>query len=198
MTRDTGIRSLLQGVVDPDEIKEQEKAKAAIMQRLNVTDTPTVLPAAVDRLSDINSITFKPDFFKTPLSKKEIEEKKFKAHMEKEYGDEAIKRDVLKEIYHNKKAGKDPYHNMSQSSIMVAEIVKDRAQEQLKKINSKDVSIQQQVINYSPHKVKPIVNGPAKNQKKFRGLKGGITVDAEHPDGLKINLTAGLKNLQMF
>jgi len=187
MTRDTGIRSLLQGVVDPDEIREQEKAKAAIMQRLNVTDTPTVLPAAVDRLSDINSITFKPDFFKTPLSKKEIEEKKFKDHMEKEYGDEAIKRDVLKEIYKNKKAGKDPYHNMSQSSIMVAEIVKDRAQEQLKKIKSKDVSIQQQVINYSPHKVKPIVNGPAKNQKKFRGLKGGITVDAEHPDGFRIN-----------
>ena len=180
MTRDTGIRSLLQGVVDPDEIKEQEKAKAAIMQRLNVTDTPTVLPAAVDRLTDLsNSIIFKPDFFKTPPSKKEIEEKKFKAHMEKEYGDEAIKKDVLKQVYQNKKAGKAPYENMSTSSIIVAETVKDAAKAKLAKL--KGPSIEQQVINYSPVKVQP------KNQKKFRGLKGGITVDSEHPDGFRIN-----------
>ncbi|MDC3208005.1 hypothetical protein OA967_01755, partial [Candidatus Pelagibacter sp.] len=47
--------------------------------------------------------------------------------------------------------------------------------------------IQQQVINYSPNKIKPIVKGPAKNQKNFRGLRGGITVDADHPDGFRIN-----------
>ena len=45
----------------------------------------------------------------------------------------------------------------------------------------KGPSIEQQVINYSPVKV------PPKNQKNFRGLKGGITVDAEHPDGFRIN-----------
>ena len=37
------------------------------------------------------------------------------------------------------------------------------------------------------NQLKPIVKGPAKNQKNFRGLRGGITVDAEHPDGFRIN-----------
>ena len=63
MTRDTGIRSLLLPVVDPEDERKQAEAKAAVMQRLNVTDTPSTLPAAVDRLTDLsNSIIFKPSW----------------------------------------------------------------------------------------------------------------------------------------
>ena len=160
MTRDTGIRSLLAPVVDPDDVRKQAEAKAAVMKRLNVTDTPTTLPAAVDRISDISSsLIFKPDFFKPTETKKqsneEIKKEKFDRYMDKEYGHEAIKKDVLKQVYQNKKAGKAPYENMSTSSIIVAETVKDAAKAELARLK-----------------------GPAKNKKILP-----IEVDPTHPDG---------------
>jgi len=157
MTRDTGIRSLLLPVVDPEDERKQAEAKAAVMQRLNVTDTPSTLPAAVDRLTDLsNSIIFKPSFYEPTIKKKEeIKKEKFDRYMDKEYGHEAIKKHVLKEVYQNKKAGRAPYENMSTSSIIVAETVKDAAKAELAKLK-----------------------GPPKNKKILP-----IEVDPSHPDG---------------
>jgi hypothetical protein len=157
MTRDTGIRSLLLPVVDPDDERMQAEAKAAVMQRLNITDTPTTLPAAVDRLTDLsNSIIFKPSFYEPTIKKKEeIKKEKFDRYMDKEYGHEAIKKHVLKEVYQNKKAGRAPYENMSTSSIIVAETVKDAAKAEIAKLK-----------------------GPPKNKKILP-----IEVDPSHPDG---------------
>ena len=66
MTRDKGIRSLLPPVVDPKEEQLQAEAKAAVMKRLNVSDTP--LPSAADSLTEFDNgtphITFNPDFYK--------------------------------------------------------------------------------------------------------------------------------------
>ena len=157
MTRDTGIRSLLLPVDDPEDERMQAEAKAAVMQRLNVTDTPSTLPAAVDRLTDLsNSIIFKPSFYEPTIKKKEeIKKEKFDRYMDKEYGHEAIKKHVLKEVYQNKKAGRAPYENMSTSSIIVAETVKDAAKAELAKLK-----------------------GPPKNKKILP-----IEVDPSHPDG---------------
>ena len=197
MTKDTGITSLYPSVADPEEERLQAEAKAAVMKRLNVSDTPTPLQSAADRLSEFDSgtthITFKPDFYKTTKTKKELEKEKFKKYMEKEYGDEAIKKDVLKKVQKNKQAGKGPYEGMSTANIIVAEDVKDKAKAKLAALKNfgieesstkvagypKEPSIQQQVINYSPTKV------PQKN-KKILPIKGGVTVDPKHPDGFRL------------
>ena len=175
-----GITSLIPADKMEDELQLEREAKAAVAKRLNIPSLD--LPAARNELpsmAPMPTITFKSDFLQPMKSKEEIKKEKFDRYMDKEYGHEAIKKDVLKQVYQNKKAGKAPYENMSTSSIIVAETVKDAAKAKLAKL--KGPSIEQQVINYSPVKV------PPKNQKNFRGLKGGITVDAEHPDGFRIN-----------
>ena len=170
-----GIRSLIP-VETVDEYNEKMDARSAVMKRINATPTP--LPAA--RIAEQPLVSFTPEFYKNPepkLSKEEVEKKKFDRHMEKEYGHDAIKKDILKQIYQNKKAGKDPYHDMSQSTIMVAEIIKDKAQNELKKFKAKEnPSIMQQAINYSPKKI------PLKVQQKMKKILP-INVDPDHPDG---------------
>jgi len=84
-------------------------------------------------------------------TKQEIKKEEFDRYMDKEYGQEAIKKDILKQIYQNKKNKKDPYDGMSTSSIMVAEIIKDKAKSQLAAM--KEPSIARQMINYSPNKI---------------------------------------------
>ena len=168
-----GITSLIPSDKMEDELQMEREARAAVAKRLNLPSLD--LPAARNELPSMPTITFKSDFLQPIKSKEEIKKEKFDRYMDKEYGHEAIKKDVLKQVYQNKKAGKAPYENMSTSSIIVAETVKDAAKAKLAKL--KGPSIEQQVINYSPVKVQP------KNQKNFRGLKGGITVDSEHPDG---------------
>ena len=84
-------------------------------------------------------------------TKQEIKKEEFDRYMDKEYGQEAIKKDILKQIYQNKKNKKDPYDGMSTSSIMVAEIIKDKAKSQLAAM--KKPSIAKQVVNYSPNKI---------------------------------------------
>jgi len=172
-----GITSLIPADKMEDELQMEREARAAVAKRLNLPSLD--LPAARNELPSMPTITFKSDFLQPVKSKEEVKKEKFDRYMDKEYGHEAIKKDVLKQVYQNKKAGKAPYENMSTSSIIVAETVKDAAKAKLAKL--KGPSIEQQVINYSPVKVQP------KNQKKFRGLKGGITVDTEHPDGFRIN-----------
>tara|TARA_R110000851_G_scaffold93906_3_gene204479 strand:+ start:743 stop:1540 length:798 start_codon:yes stop_codon:yes gene_type:complete len=172
-----GITSLIPSDKMEDELQMEREARAAVAKRLNLPSLD--LPAARNELPSMPTITFKSDFLQPVKSKEEVKKEKFDRYMDKEYGHEAIKKDVLKQVYQNKKAGKAPYENMSTSSIIVAETVKDAAKAKLAKL--KGPSIEQQVINYSPVKVQP------KNQKKFRGLKGGITVDSEHPDGFRIN-----------
>tara|TARA_R110001599_G_scaffold45221_1_gene133893 strand:- start:27 stop:824 length:798 start_codon:yes stop_codon:yes gene_type:complete len=172
-----GITSLIPSDKMEDELQMEREARAAVAKRLNLPSLD--LPAARNELPSMPTITFKSDFLQPVKSKEEVKKEKFDRYMDKEYGHEAIKKDVLKQVYQNKKAGKAPYENMSTSSIIVAETVRDAAKAKLAKL--KGPSIEQQVINYSPVKVQP------KNQKKFRGLKGGITVDSEHPDGFRIN-----------
>ena len=172
-----GITSLIPSDKMEDELQMEREARAAVAKRLNLPSLD--LPAARNELPSMPTITFKSDFLQPVKSKEEVKKEKFDRYMDKEYGHEAIKKDVLKQVYQNKKAGRAPYENMSTSSIIVAETVRDAAKAKLAKL--KGPSIEQQVINYSPVKVQP------KNQKKFRGLKGGITVDSEHPDGFRIN-----------
>jgi len=72
-----GIRSLIP-VETNEDIREQAKAKAAVMKRINATQTP--LPAA--RIADQPLVNFTPEFYKNPepkLSKEEVELKKFRA-----------------------------------------------------------------------------------------------------------------------
>ena len=167
-----GIRSLIGADKFPDEIQEEQKAKAEIARRLGVPSLDLQAARTEEVKPDLTNLTFKPDFFTNVKSKKQLEDEKYKRDFERDYGDAAIKKDVLKKVNANKRAGKEAYEGMSTSAIIIAE---------------HEPSIQQQVINYSPNKIKPIVKGPTKNQKNFRGLKGGITVDADHPDGFRIN-----------
>ena len=93
-------------------------------------------------------------------TKQEIKKEEFDRYMDKEYGHEAIKKDILKQIYQNKKNKKDPYDGMSTASIMVAEIIKDKAKSQLAAMKEPSIarqvrepSIARQVINYIPNKI---------------------------------------------
>jgi hypothetical protein len=80
MKNNSGIFSLLPPVPeDASEIREREKARADVMQRINV-QTPALHAAGIDQ----STISFKPEFYKSPesvLSKKEIEDKKFADHI---------------------------------------------------------------------------------------------------------------------
>ena len=65
MTKDSGIRSLLPGVTDPEEDQLQAEAKAAVMQRLDIQ--PQVLPAAmnerIDNLTNVNLNLYFKEYF---------------------------------------------------------------------------------------------------------------------------------------
>ena len=80
MKNNSGIFSLLPPVPeDASEIRDREKARADVMQRINV-QTPALHAAGIDQ----STISFKPEFYKSPepvLSKKEIEDKKFADHI---------------------------------------------------------------------------------------------------------------------
>jgi len=170
MTKDSGIRSLLPGVTDPEEDQLQAEAKAAVMQRLDIQ--PQVLPAAmnerIDNLTNVGgSVSFTPEFYKTQPTKKELADKKYKEDFEKEYGRDAIKKRVLQKIQKNKRAGKLEYDDFATHDIIIAETIKDEAKEKLAAQSAKTDSLMQQVIKYSPNKVVNL-NGPPKNQKKFR------------------------------
>ena len=193
MTKDSGIRSLLPGVTDPEEDQLQAEAKAAVMQRLDIQ--PQVLPAAmnerIDNLTNVgSSVSFTPEFYKTQPTKKELADKKYKDDFEKEYGRDAIKKRVLQKIQKNKRAGKLEYDDFATHDIIIAETIKDEAKEKLAAQSAKTDSLMQQVIKYSPNKVVNL-NGPPKNQKKFapkvgpNGLKGQLMVDPKHPDGFR-------------
>ncbi len=80
MKNNSGIFSLLPPLPeDASEIRKREKARAHVMQRINV-QTPALHAAGIDQ----STISFKPEFYKSPepvLSKKEIEDKKFADHI---------------------------------------------------------------------------------------------------------------------
>jgi len=78
MKNNSGIFSLLPPLPeDALEIRDREKARADVMQRINV-QTPALNAAEIDQ----STISFKPEFYKSPesvLSK--IEDKKFADHI---------------------------------------------------------------------------------------------------------------------
>jgi|TARA_R110001592_G_scaffold2607_3_gene15074 hypothetical protein len=192
-----GIRSLLPPIDDPEEIREQAKARAAVMDRINAT--PPVLHAAPDTVVIDNPITFKPSFFErsTPLTKKEIEDKKFKKMMEDEYGEKALEKDVRVKIYKNKKAGKGEYEDFATHDIIIAENMRDRARSQIKAQAKQTDDLMVKAIRNSSTPVKGYVGGATpinvtqKNKKnlppskKSNGLDGRIMVDPMHPDGFR-------------
>lgn len=189
MTKPSGLMSLLPPIKDPVEDEEQAKAHAIVMQRINAT--PVILPAARKEPIE-NFISFKPSFYEpTPTikNKEEIKKEKFDRYMDKEYGHEAIKKHVLKEVYQNKKAGRAPYENMSTSSIIVAETIKDKAKASLRKQAAQTDGMMEQIIRTSPTPVKGYVAGAtpngglAKNKKKFTA--NNMMVDPKHPDGFR-------------
>ena len=147
MSNNSGIFSLYPPAADDEnEIREQAKAKAAVMKILNVPNTTLqAAPIAADILqADTDYRTIKSDLYKTPepvMTKKEREDKKFSEHMEREYGDKTIKQGVLKKIYQNKKAGKDRYHNFSDNDIYLAENIKDEAKKHFQQKNKKILPI---------------------------------------------------------
>ena len=155
MTDKKGIRSLFAIDVLPEEQEAQDRAKETIMQRLNVK--PNELQAAEDRyITPLPEIKFEPTFYQPTKTKEQLEEEKFKRDFEKEYGDEAIKKDILKKINANKRSGKRDYEGFSSSDMIVAEDIREKARAKLKHLQpKKDPTIQQQVINYSPKKVQP-------------------------------------------
>jgi len=66
--------------------------------------------------------------------KKQLEEKKFDEHMEREYGPKAMSKYMRAKENKNRMAGKAPYENFSTSDIIVAEDIKEKAKKQLKSI----------------------------------------------------------------
>ena len=70
---------------------------------------------------------------------KSKEEKEFKQHMEKEYGEAAMNKRMLQKIYKNKKAGKEDYEDFQSYEIVSAEIMRDEAKEKLKKHKPQDM-----------------------------------------------------------
>lgn len=157
MKKDLGIRSLLPPFQTDDEIAAQEASKAAIEKRLGTTTPKPIIINTIDR-----NISFTPDFYKPLKSKKQLEDEKFKRDFEKEYGDKAIKKNVFKKIINNKRAGKAAYENMTTNEVIIAE---------------SEPSIQKQVINYSPNKLK--------NKNAANKLNGQVMVDPNHPDGFR-------------
>ena len=67
------------------------------------------------------------------------EEKEFKQHMEKEYGQAAMNKRMLQKIYKNKKAGKEDYEDFQSYEIVSAEVMRDEAKEKLKKHKPQDM-----------------------------------------------------------
>ena len=151
----SGIRSLFAIDNLPEEVEEQNKARAEVMARLNVKPE-TTLQAAGKEL-DLPKINF--DNLK-PAAAAPIKEDP--------YSDAAIKKDVQNKIAKNRAKGRDRYAGMSKNDVVIAEIMKDEAEEKLKN------------MGYN----KKTVTGPAKNKKNF--LRGSIVVDQNHPDGFRL------------
>ena len=114
-----GIRSLIAIDNMPEEIAEQNKARAEVMARLNVKPENT-LPAAGKEL-DMPKINF--DVLK-PAAAAPVKEDP--------YSDAAIKKDVQNKIAKNRAKGRDRYAGMSKNDVVIAEIMKDEAEVKLK------------------------------------------------------------------
>ena len=154
-----GIRSLIAIDNMPEEIAEQNKARAEVMARLNVKPENT-LPAAGKEL-DMPKINF--DVLK-PAAAAPVKEDP--------YSDAAIKKDVQNKIAKNRAKGRDRYAGMSQNDVIIAEIMKDEAETKLKN------------MGYEKKPFTKIANNLGKNKKKF--LRGSIMVDQNHPDGFRL------------
>ena len=187
--RDKGIRAVIPGIVFPEEEaqdqKEKQAAKDYIRQKLGA---PLELQAAEDRyITPIPETKFESTFYQPTKTKEQLKEEKFKKDFEKEYGHEAIKKDILKNINANKRAGKRDYEGFSSSDIIVAEDIKEKARAKLKHIHSNRLAEKETPREtwdrLEKEQKKP--TGYPKNKKNF--LKGGITVDPNHPDGFRIN-----------
>mgnify|MGYP003150908185 CR=1 FL=1 len=76
------------------------------------------------------------------------EEKKFNAEFEKEYGTETIKREMRAKENKNIKEGKRPYENFSDNDILVAEIAKDEAKEELAAMKTEPKIVESSYIAY--------------------------------------------------
>jgi len=135
MNNNVGLRSLIPVTTD-DDIREQLEARAAVEKMVGAV-TPALEAARSEQLkadSYTPLVNFTLDFYqtKTPLTKKEIEDKKFKKMMEDEYGEKALEKDVRAKIYKNKKAGKGEYEDFARHNIIIAENMRDRARKQIK------------------------------------------------------------------
>ena len=198
MSNNSGIFSLYPPAADDEnEIREQAKAKAAVMKILNVPNTTLqAAPIAADILqADVDYRTIKSDLYKTPepvMTKKQREDKKFSEHMEKEYGDKTIEAGIRGKIQKNKRLGRAPYEGFATHDMIIAENMSDRAKRQIKAAAGKTDSIMEQVKKYSPNKIMDL-NSQPKNKKNFakpvsknsNGLDGRMMVDPKHPDGFR-------------
>ena len=173
MIKDQGLASLFPGVRDEEEEQLQAQAKEAVMKRLNVQ--PTTLQAAPIEdviIPDGGHISFTPKFYENTKTPKQIEKEKFKKDFEKEYGDGAIKKDILGKVQANRKAGKRDYENFTTSQIIVADDIATKAKGQL---------------NVMQKNKKNIVNKPAAGS-------GHVMVDPSHPDGFRFTDAKDLYN----
>ena len=76
------------------------------------------------------------------------EEKKFNKEFEKEYGTETIKREMRAKENKNIKEGRRPYENFSDNDILVAEIAKDEAKEELAAMKTEPKIVESSYIAY--------------------------------------------------
>ena len=115
----SGIRSLFAIDNLPEEVEEQNKARAEVMARLNVKPDNTLQAAGTPLdLPKINFDNLKPAAA-APIK-------------EDPYSDAAIKKDVQNKIAKNRAKGRDRYAGMSKNDVVIAEIMKDEAEEKLK------------------------------------------------------------------
>ena len=76
------------------------------------------------------------------------EELKFNKEFEKEYGTETIKREMRAKENKNIKEGRRPYENFSDNDILVAEMTKDEAKEELAAMKTEPKIVESSYINY--------------------------------------------------
>ena len=154
MTDKKGIRSLFAIDNLPEEVAEQNKARAEVMARLNVKPETTLQAAGKELdLPKINFNNIKPAAAVKPIDP---------------LSEAGIRKDVQNKIAKNRAKGRDRYEGMSKNDVVIAEIMKEEAEEKLKN------------MGYN----KKTVTGPPKNKKKF--LRGSIQVDQNHPDGFRL------------
>ena len=93
-----GIRSLIGADKFPDEIQEEQKAKAEIARRLGVPSLDLQAARTEEVKPDLTNLTFKPDFFTNVKSKKQLEDEKFKRDLKEIMGMLLLKRMYLKRL----------------------------------------------------------------------------------------------------